>query len=192
MKPLDCLDRLPENKRRFALALFESIGSTQGVLSTTLVGSFCSQPGIEGISDIDTIVIVDRITQSLFSEIHKSVKSAAKPELLGLPKHQLVINDTFGPLKIDTPETVVLHLMIYDVEGHRKHVLESPFTCFDWEKSLTFHGTSLRDIYPVLRLQPSHFSEARRGMKDYIDDIRRGSISSVSYTHLTLPTNREV
>ena len=158
MKPPKGISNLPLKKREFASSLLSSVGAIPGVLSTTLVGSFCSQPGIKGISDIDTIVVVNQLTETIFSTIRKVANSVAQPELLGLPTHELVINTTFGPLKFDTAEKVVLHLMIYDVEGHRKHVLESPFTCYDWERSKVYHGKSLAEIYPVLQLLPIHFS----------------------------------
>ena len=37
---------------------------------------------------------------------------------------------------------------------------------------------------------PTHFGEPRRSIKKFIDKL--SSVPSVSYTHLTLPTNREV
>ena len=151
------------------------------VKSVTLVGSFCSSPGIEGISDIDTIVVVDKLDQVSFELIQDVAKRAADPALIGLNEHTLLINSSFGPLKFDTPNSVVLHLMIYDVEGHRKHVLESPFTCYDWERSSVYSGEPLEDIYPVLKLQPVHFTSARRGLADYLEDIERGCISYRQY-----------
>ena len=39
--------------------------------------------------------------------------------------------------------------MYYDIEAHKNHVIESPFTCYDWERSKSYIGKSLREIYPV-------------------------------------------
>ena len=54
---------------------------------------------------------------------------------------------TFGPLKFNDDKTIVFHIMIYDIEGHRKHVLESPFTCLDWEYYPAIYGKNLSEIY---------------------------------------------
>jgi broad specificity phosphatase PhoE len=151
------------------------------VKSVTLVGSFCSSPGVGGISDIDTIVVVDKLNKTNFDLIKEVAEMAADPALIGLPEHSLHINSSFGPLKFDTPNSIVLHLMIYDIEGHRKHVLESPFTCYDWERSAVYFGETLKEIYPVLKLQPSHFSNARRGLADYLKDIEKGSVGYRKY-----------
>lgn len=175
------LDYLPESKRLFSSNILNEIGSLSIVKSVTLVGSFCSSPGIGGISDIDTVVVVEKVDQAGFELIKEVAKKAADPSLIGLPEHTLVINSSFGPLKFDTAKCIVLHLMIYDIKGHRKHVLESPFTCYDWERSPVYFGDSLQDIYPVLKLQPTHFSSARRGLADYLEDIEKGSISYRQY-----------
>ena len=39
--------------------------------------------------------------------------------------------------------------MIYDIKGHQNHVNESPFTCYDWERSNDFVGLHLKQIFPV-------------------------------------------
>ena len=71
----------------------------------------------------------------------------------GLDNYNLKINSTFGPLKFDNPNTAVLHLMIYDIKGHQNHVINSPFTCYDWERSRDFVGLHLKQVFPVGRIQ---------------------------------------
>ena len=57
--------------------------------------------------------------------------------------------------------------MIYDLESHKKHVIESPFTCLDWNLYNSSYGPNLRDIFPVLNLQILDFKTARRNIDDY-------------------------
>ena len=71
--------------------------------------------------------------------------------------------------------------MIYDVESHRNHVLTSPFTCFDWERSNNYIGKKLEEIYPVVQLMPNDFKHARRGFEDYINDLENLSITYREY-----------
>jgi broad specificity phosphatase PhoE len=101
---------------------------------------------------------------------------------LGLPDRRILINSTFGPLKFDKPDLIVIHIMVYDLRGHKQHVLKSPFTCLDWERSNLYYGKSLKEIYPVHRLQPNHFVKSRRGLRNYLDDIRNGEISYRRYS----------
>ena len=72
----------------------------------------------------------------------------------GLQEYILKINSSFGPLKFDEPNLAVIHLMVYDLQSHRQHVILSPFTCLDWERSESVVGMRLQQIFPVGRLQP--------------------------------------
>lgn len=168
------------NKQTFASSLALRLGDIPGVRSVTFTGSFVEKPGLSGISDIDVIVIVDALSAEIFSTCREATATISA-ELLGLPDHSLRINDTFGPLKFDEPGVVVIHLMVYDVAGHRNHVLKSPFTCLDWERSSHVLGPSLREIYPVLALFPRHFLDARRSLNNYLDDLAAGCISFRQY-----------
>ena len=146
----------------------------------TLVGSFVDNEDLTGISDIDTIVICKRLNEMVFKQCLEKAQSLV-PKACGLNGYRLKINASFGPLKFDKPKLVVLHLMVYDIEGHHKHVLLSPFTCLDWERSGIFVGTRIREIFPVGRLQPRDFLEARRGLGNYLEDLNTGTISIRDY-----------
>jgi probable phosphoglycerate mutase len=100
---------------------------------------------------------------------------------LGVPCQRVYINTKFGPLKFNDARTLVVHLMVYDADGHQSHVLNSPFTCYDWERSQIYVGRSLREMFPVLGLQPGDFVGARRGLENYLDDLNRGVISYRCY-----------
>jgi len=169
-----------EIKQRLRETIFNCLSSVPGVLSVTLVGSFVDNEDLTGISDIDTIVICKRLNEKVFKQCLEKAQSLV-PEACGLNGYRLKINTSFGPLKFDKPELVVLHLMVYDIEGHHKHVLLSPFTCLDWERSGILVGTRIREIFPVGRLQPRDFSEARRGLENYLEDLNTGTISIRDY-----------
>ena len=71
--------------------------------------------------------------------------------------------------------------MIYDIEGHINHVLESPFTCFDWERSKKFMGKSLKNIFSVGNLTINDFYKNRRSIKSYLSDLEEGVITYRKY-----------
>jgi broad specificity phosphatase PhoE/predicted nucleotidyltransferase len=146
------------------------------ILSATVAGSFASGSGQEGFSDIDTILVVDKLDTVLFIKIQDVFQRYLAP-VVSKNDWALRINNTLGPLKFNDAETVVLHLMIYDADGHRKHVIKSPFTCLDWQRSKLSIKNSLQDIFPVFGLQPRHFLGARRSAKDYLSDLSAGIIS---------------
>ena len=71
--------------------------------------------------------------------------------------------------------------MIYDLKSHIKHTINSPFTCFDWERSNVYVGKSLKELSPVFNLQFRDFSEARRSTKEYLKDLSKNRISYREY-----------
>ena len=150
------------------------------IISSTIVGSFNESKGLDGISDIDIVIIVDDLTELRFKEIISSFESFNVEEV-GLKDFEIFINSTFGPLKFNSRKKIVFHLMIYDVKGHILHVEESPFTCHSWENNLPILGIPLKKVYPVLNLQLSDILDSRRGIISYIDDLRKGSITFRRY-----------
>jgi len=160
--------------------IFSRLYSVHGVLSVTLVGSFIDSDDLGGISDIDTIVVCKNLNGVIFKQCIEKIKSIDISKC-GLEGYDLSINTSFGPLKFDEPKLAVIHLMVYDVLSHKKHVIASPFTCLDWERSETYRGTRLRSIFPVGFIQPRDFVEARRGFTDYLDDLKKGVISIREY-----------
>jgi broad specificity phosphatase PhoE len=163
--------------------LFKTLAAIDGLESISLVGSICDMDDVSVISDIDIVVICTELEEILFNSCFDALNLLSGSDL-GLPDRKIVINSTFGPLKFDKPELIVLHLMVYDLQGHKEHVLKSPFTCLDWERSDLYYGKNLKDIYPVHNLQPNHFVKSRRGLRNYLDDIRNGVISYRRYTFL--------
>lgn len=151
------------------------------ILSTTVVGSFVNSKGLEGISDIDVVIIVDDLNAIKFNKIIDKFNQFNLKDI-GLNDFSLIVNSTFGPLKFDKEKAVVFHVMIYDVKGHIHHVENSPFTCYSWEDFKPIVGISLSEIYPTINLQLSDLIDARRGILNYINDINNSSLSYREYS----------
>lgn len=163
-------------RSRLAEPILGALASVEGICSVTFVGSAVDREDLSGVSDIDTVVVFDRLTPSRFAAAVSSV-GALSGEALGLPGHRVRVNATLGPLKHDEPGQVVVHLMLYDRPSHRDHVLRSPFTCLDWERSPLCRGVPLADMFPVGRLAPGDFIAARRGLANYVADLESGTLS---------------
>jgi len=124
--------------------------------NVTIVGSL-EEKKISDVADIDIVIVANQLTKDLYQQI---INHAHKIDLKSIgidlkPK----LNPTFGPLKFDEEDSIVLHLMIYDVESHKQHVINSPFTCFDWERSNKYVGKKLEEIFPVIGLNIINFEE---------------------------------
>ena len=144
------------------------------VISVSIVGSYTENKSIEEIGDLDVVVICKKLSKKIFLNIIKRVKNKKF-------KRNIIINSTFGPIKINSNKSLPIHLMIYDIKSHIDHVLKSPFTCYDWERSKIFKGKSLKEIFSVKKLQLNDFSDSRRTSIDYLNDIKKGKISIRKY-----------
>lgn len=178
------MKNIDEIKVQIKKTIVKSISEVKSVISITFVGSFESATDLRLISDIDIIVIVDHLTQPVFKEIEEKA-GTIKGEDIFLPEYQIKLNLSFGPLKFNDEKTAVFHLMIYDVEGHRKHVIESPFTCLDWEYFPAEFGKNLKDIYSAKGVQIEDLIGTRRGMEAYLDDLKSQKISYRAYDFST-------
>ena len=172
--------KVQEVKLRLQESILSRIFSVPEVISVTLVGSFVDRLDLVGISDIDTVVVCNELNEKVFNQCLNIAQGISLQEC-GLEGFRLKINTSFGPLKFDEPDLVVLHLMLYSVIGHENHVIESPFTCLDWERSDCFMGESLQELFPVGKLQVRDFLEARRGLENYLEDLENGTISIRNY-----------
>ena len=170
------LTSLPPLKREIITALWATVDQHPWILSATIAGSFLNSSSLEGISDIDFIVIVDRLDAERFAQLQTHFREALEP-LLAKRDWNLRINATLGPLKFNDPQTAVLHLMPYSHAGHVEHVIQSPFTCFDWQLSPAWRRASMESVYPTFALQPHHFVSARRSISDYLNDYRQRVVS---------------
>ena len=105
----------------------------KNIKSLTFVGSFIDKKNYDEINDIDLIVVTKKLNKTIFNNYLKII-SKVNPVKLKINRNKLKINSSFGPLKFNNfKNEIVIHLMIYDIEGHIDHVIKSPFTVFDWD-----------------------------------------------------------
>lgn len=166
-------------KKKIINNIDQITNSKEFVLSTTIVGSFLNK-GLESISDIDIVIIIDELNQQKFETVISEFKTIDS-NLIGLNNFEVLVNSSFGPLKFDNEKTIVFHVMIYDVQGHIRHVEASPFTCHSWEQFQPINGRALSEIYPVVNLNISDLLDSRRGLTSYINDINKGIITYREY-----------
>ena len=167
-------------KQRLKKDLFKTLIKNKNVISVTLVGSFWENKKSKDFSDIDIVIILKRFNKISYQECLKKINN------LNLKKYNLghlknLINPTFGPLKFNTTNNIVFHIMIYDIKSHIQHVIKSPFTCFDWERSSNYIGRSLKEIFPVGKIQLIDFFNSRRGINSYLSNLNTNHISYQEY-----------
>ena len=97
------VEKIKENIRQ---ELFQKLGEINGVVSVALIGSFVDKEDLDGISDIDTVVICKSLDKKLFDSCLNSVESIDLNNC-GLGNYSLKINTAFGPLKFDRPNLAV-------------------------------------------------------------------------------------
>ena len=158
--------------------ILNNVFNNKEVISATLVGSYNENKNFDKIGDIDVVVVCKKLSKQTFKKIIKNVYKINK----GNVKKKIVVNSSFGPLKISSENLLPVHLMIYDVNSHKDHVTSSPFTCYDWERSKLFKGISLQQIYPVRHLQLSDFNKSRRSPNEYLEDLLKNRISIREYS----------
>ena len=87
-------------RQRLKKTIFKNLTSIANVLSVSFVGSFAECKNLSGISDIDTVVICDHLTEDVFNSCIEAVDSINLSDH-GLQEYILKINSSFGPLKFD-------------------------------------------------------------------------------------------
>lgn len=167
-------------KNRIRNSILNKMSILPEVCSITFVGSFVNSIDISVVSDIDIIIVVNKINKFLFNHIRQTAETITGADC-GLPDYQVRLNMSFGPLKFNDEKTIVFHLMVYDVDGHRNHVIESPFTCNDWQYFGAAYGKSLSEIYPATPLQMSDIIGTRRGLESYMNDLDKEIITYRNY-----------
>ena len=162
-----------------AYKIINELYKSNNSLSVTLTGSYSEHFNINKAGDIDIVVICKKFNKKYFdycvNKLKKIKKTLFKKDI------NLIINSTFGPIKFYKKNSIVFHLMIYDLNSHIEHTIKSPFTCYDWERSKIFVGKSLKELSPVFRLQLRDFYEARRSTQEYMTDIIKNRISYREY-----------
>ena len=155
-------------------SIIQELIKDKDVISATIVGSYSEKRNIDNIGDIDVVVICKKLNGKIFQRLNNKIRKKKF-------KREILINSTFGPVKHSVKKKLPVHLMIYDVKLHMEHVIKSPFTCYDWQRSKIYRGISLDKIFPVKNLQLNDFFSARRNSKEYLNDIKKNRISIRKY-----------
>ena len=173
MKPI----KLNRNKLLNEVKL-ENFLDNKNIISFNLLGSFIKKD-ITKISDIDIVIIINKINKRIFYEIISNFLKTLNKNYL--KKYEIVINSTFGPLKPIHRNTIIIHLMIYSIDEHIKHVFKSPFTCLDWERSKNYKKRKLSDILSVGNIQFVDFIKSKRNIVKYKNEFKNKKISYEKY-----------
>ena len=162
-------------KKKIRNIIFQEL-THKDILSVTFVRSFIGKKKLSEINDIDLIIIVKDLKKKNFNEIKKKIQKIQIKKYFH-DKNKILINHTFGPLKFNTKNKLVIHLMVYDIKGHIEHIIKSPFTVFDWERSSFYKYRKMSDFSSVGFLQLNDFINSRRSINRYISDLNKKSIS---------------
>jgi len=123
----------------------------RSLVSISLIGSFQYSKKFEAVNDIDFIVLVKKLTPSLYKEINTKFQYLAWD--LSTPKLSIIIEKRIGPLKpqpVKGKILVQLHLLIYDIYGW-KHK-DFPTSTLDWTNfSVSLFGKPLSSIRKIRR-----------------------------------------
>ena len=165
--------------KKIAYKIIKELYKDKNSISVTLTGSYSEHFNLNKAGDIDIILICKKLNKNYFQKSINKIKSFKKKILNN--DQELLVNSTFGPIKFYKKNSIVFHLMIYDLKSHIDHTIKSPFTCYDWERSKIYIGKSLKELSPVFNLQLRDFYEARRNNQEYLNDILKNKISYREY-----------
>ena len=167
------------SNKKIAFEILKNLKKNKNSLSVTLTGSYSEHFNVNKAGDVDIVIICKKLNKKYFNQCISILKKLKKEYF---NSYDLIINSSFGPIKFYKENTIVFHLMIYDLKSHIDHTIKSPFTCYDWERSKVYLGKSLRELSPVFNLQFRDFSEARRGVFEYLKDLSKNKISYREYS----------
>ena len=75
------MNQFEDIKKNINHEILSVVSSKNYIISTTIVGSFVSSTGIEGISDIDIVIIVEKLTQTIFEDINNSFQQIKSSQI---------------------------------------------------------------------------------------------------------------
>ena len=156
--------------------IVSELKNNQNVISISFVGSTNYS---KEFNDIDVVVITNELDKKIFRNLNDSIK---KINLLKFNENRkLKVFNKFGPLKFDKKKYLVIHLMVYSKKDHIDHVLQSPFTCYDWQRYKASYGKDLKKIFPVIFLNYTDFLNSRRSINSYTKDLNLNNLSIREY-----------
>lgn len=127
-------EKIEKVKLNIKNLIYSQINKIASLEAATIVGSF-TEKGELDFNDIDIVIILKNLNKKNFDETVGVLKKIKAKDLNLKKINKIKINTTFGPLKFNTIDTLVIHAMIYDKNSHIDHVKNSPFTCLDWPRS---------------------------------------------------------
>lgn len=132
-------------------------------------------------NDIDIIFICKNKNSPQI--INKTINKIKKINFKKYKKNiKVLVNRDFGPIKLNQNKyNLVFHTMFYDINSHKNHVIQSPFTCYDWERSEINLKKKIKNIYPVKFLMISDFLNSNRNLLEFKSSIMQGKISCSKY-----------
>lgn len=142
--------------------------------SISFVGSASKK---KNYNDIDIIFISKRdLNSEIFLKTLEKIKNFKRYKIFN--KYNIRINSEFGPVKYNfKPNDIVFHCMFYDVKSHIKHVIESPFTCYDWERTEVNLKKKISEIFSVNYLMISDFFRSNRNINQFTKNLKKKEIS---------------
>ena len=128
-------------------------------------------------NDIDLIFISKQsLNKKIIFKTLKKIKNLNKLKLF--QKSNIKINYQFGPVKYNTKfNDIVFHCMFYDKNSHINHVIDSPFTCYDWERTEINLKKKISEIFPVRTLMLSDFFKSNRNINQFIENLKQKKIT---------------
>lgn len=136
-----------------------------------------SAPKKKIYNDIDIIFISKKdLNSQIFLETIKKISSFKKYKIFN--KYNIKINTEFGPVKYNYKSNdIVFHCMFYDIRSHIKHVIESPFTCYDWERTEVNIKKKISKIFPVNDLMITDFFKSNRNINQFTKNLKKKEIA---------------
>tara|TARA_B100000989_G_scaffold298957_1_gene291405 strand:- start:30610 stop:32001 length:1392 start_codon:yes stop_codon:yes gene_type:complete len=153
---------------------YEAFKSDNTFESISFVGS-ASKKKI--YNDIDIIFISKGdLNSEIFLKTLEKIKNFKRYKIFY--KYNIKINSEFGPIKYNfKPNDIVFHCMFYDVKSHIKHVIESPFTCYDWERTEVSLKKKISEVFSVNNLMISDFFKSNRNINQFTKNLKKREIS---------------
>lgn len=128
-------------------------------------------------NDIDIIFISkEDLNSEIFLKTLEKIKNFKRYKIF--KNYNIKINSEFGPVKYNFKHNdIVFHCMFYDVKSHIKHVIESPFTCYDWERTELNLKKKISEVFSVNNLMISDFFKSNRNINQFTNNLKKKEIS---------------
>ncbi|MEK6827156.1 MAG: hypothetical protein AABX99_01580 [Nanoarchaeota archaeon] len=152
------------------------------VVSLTLVGSHSElDKPIEKITDLDFIIIVNKLDISVYEKINQSLKSVAKK--FNSKDMNTYVEERIGPVKLEKRKkfNLIIHQIIFDIGGYVDYCKKSPLSAYDWQNFKPVFGKDLKKINHIKKITYEDLIDKRLGINYYLRVIRENTIFCLKY-----------